>query len=78
MKVKSPSNAEIVEAVQTNYIENFKVSYDPRSGALAVRIIDPAGLKANSTYRITLELNVKDSGVNVKPQKITIPVKVLY
>ena len=77
MKATSPANAEILEMVQTTNLDNFDVNYDFRSGALTVRIIDAAGLKAGSTYRITLEVNVKDSGVNVKPQRITVPVKVL-
>ncbi|MDE7253500.1 MAG: hypothetical protein K2O32_11235 [Acetatifactor sp.] len=77
VKAKSPAKAEILDMIQMNNTENFVVSYDAQSDTLTAKIIDTAGLKAGSTYRITMALEVQDSGVNVKKQTITVPVKVL-
>ena len=77
VKATSPANVEILDMVQMNNTDNFKAKYDASSGTFTVKIIDAAGLKAGSTYKITMALDVKDAGVNTKQQMVTVSVKVL-
>ncbi|MDE6701551.1 MAG: hypothetical protein K2K10_11170, partial [Acetatifactor sp.] len=77
VKAKSPAKAEILGMTQMNYLDQFVVEYDAQSDTLFVQLADTAGLKANSTYKITMTLDIQDAGVNVKKQTITVPVKVL-
>ena len=76
-KATSPAKAEILDVVQVNGFENFAVSYDCESDTIAVEIVDAAGLKANATYSIKVQLMVEDAAVNAKAQAITLKVKVV-
>ncbi|MCM1090925.1 MAG: hypothetical protein NC092_05235 [Butyrivibrio sp.] len=76
-KATSPAKAEILGMTQKTLVDKFAVTYDASSDTVSVRIVDTRGLKANSTYRITVELDIKDYSVNTKKQTVTIPVKVV-
>ncbi|MDE6662873.1 MAG: hypothetical protein K2K46_05950 [Lachnospiraceae bacterium] len=71
----APTGAYITELTQTNYLDNFTVTYT--GDGVEVVIKDRAGLKEGKTYRITAILNVEGSGSNVRKQQIVIPVKVI-
>ncbi len=73
----SPAKAEILGMTQVSELDRFEIDYDAQSGNLAVYVLDGAAVKTGTTYRIAVELEVKDAGVNTKAQKITIPVKVV-
>ena len=77
LKATSPAKAEILGMTQMNNTDKFVVDYDAQSDTIVVRLLDTRGLKANGTYKITMALDVKDSGVNVKKQTIIVPVKVV-
>lgn len=77
LKATSPAKAEILDMTQKTLNDKFVVTYDAQSDTVTVRLVDTRGLKANSTYKITMELEVKDYSVNTKKQTITIPVKVV-
>lgn len=76
-KAVSPAKANILSLEQTNYLDNFVVDYDELSDTVTVVIRDNAGLKAGSTYKINVLMYIEGAGVNTKPQKVTIPVKVV-
>ncbi|MBD5444697.1 MAG: hypothetical protein HDR29_04005 [Lachnospiraceae bacterium] len=71
----APSGAYITELTQTNYLENFALTYT--GDGVEVVIKDRAGLKEGKTYRIIATITVEGSGSNVKQQRITVPVKVI-
>lgn len=77
LKATSPAKADILGMTQMTLNDKFKVTYDAQSDTISVRLVDTRGLKANSTYKITMELDIKDYSVNTKKQTITIPVKVV-
>ncbi|MCM1091766.1 MAG: pectinesterase family protein [Butyrivibrio sp.] len=77
LKATSPAKAEILDMTQMNNTDKFAVSYDAQSDTVSVKLLTTRGLKANTTYKITMTLDVKDSGVNVKKQTIVVPVKVV-
>ena len=77
LKAISPAKAEILDMTQKTLNDKFVVTYDAQSDTISVRLADTRGLKANSTYKITMELEVKDYSVNTKKQTIVIPVKVV-
>jgi len=76
-KATSPAKAEILELKQLTNTKNFKVTYDELSDTVSVKIINRAGLKAGTTYKIQVAMDVEGAGVNTKDQMTTLTVKVL-
>ena len=77
LKATSPAKADILGITQKTLNDKFVVTYDEQSDTISVRLVNTRGLKANSTYKITVELDIKDYSVNTKKQTVTIPVKVV-
>ena len=75
MTVTAPANAEIESLVQTTGLKNFKVDYSDKLN-LKVYITNTAGLKANKTYSIKLNVNPVGRGAGARQQVLVLKVKI--